>query len=544
MRTRCAALWVLVAVVASLFLSVPLLAQPRGVNDGWQDDGTVVRLKTLTDRVGIGTTTPGGKLDITTDGQTRPSIELTNTCTLFGDVVKTYYIDVTNEGCLGNRLVFGYAEGWDTSGIDLCHGEGAIMAFRSEGNVGIGTLDPEARLHVAGDAIVSGPVGGIETTLQVIGGSGAGPTHHGVQFESRGYDPDIAGFIRVANLDRSDFVTISSGRAYDAVGRILFSSALTRLDIGPTPTDNIPPYGGISISASGNVGIGTTAPRTKLEVQAGPTGILLTDENSNNGSLQIAYNDAGAYSFLQSADASILRSLSLNPNGGNVGIGTTAPQAKLDVAGPMQVQSDMYVWGSGQIGGALTVYGGDVTVLGNLWVYGYKYFVQPHPEDAAKEIRFVCLEGPEAGTYFRGSSRLVDGQAVVEVPEAFSMTTEPEGLTVQLTAIGPARIWVEQYDLNRIAVRGDADIEFHYLVNGVRRGFADFKPIGENQAYLPATRGVPYGEELRPSLREMLVENGTLNTDFTPNETTAARLGWTLEDPTEKREKSPSLQTK
>ncbi|MEW6746220.1 MAG: hypothetical protein AB1486_26060 [Planctomycetota bacterium] len=200
------------------------------------------------------------------------------------------------------------------------------------------------------------------------------------------------------------------------------------------------------------------------------------------------------------------------------------------------------VMGAGRA--ALTVYGGEVTVVGNLWVYGHKDFAQPHPEDASKEIRFVCLEGPEAGTYFRGSSRLEDGLAVVEVPEAFRMTTEPEGLTVQVTAIGPARIWVEKYDLNRITVRGDADVEFHYLVNGVRRGFADFDPIGENQAYVPSTKDVPCGNELQPALREMLVQNGTLKPDFTPNEATAARLGWTLKDPTEKQERSSSPHTK
>jgi len=32
-------------------------------------------------------------------------------------------------------------------------------------------------------------------------------------------------------------------------------------------------------------------------------------------------------------------------------------------------------------------------------------------------------------------------------------------------------------------------------------------------------------------LRQLLVENGTLNSDFTPNEATAQRLGWKLIDP-------------
>jgi hypothetical protein len=42
---------------------------------------------------------------------------------------------------------------------------------------------------------------------------------------------------------------------------------------------------------------------------------------------------------------------------------------------------------------------------------------------------------------------------------------------------------------------------------------------------------VPFGTQFPEGLRRILVENGTLNADFTPNEATAARLGWELADP-------------
>ena len=35
--------------------------------------------------------------------------------------------------------------------------------------------------------------------------------------------------------------------------------------------------------------------------------------------------------------------------------------------------------------------------------------------DPSKEVRFACLEGNESGTYFRGSSQLVNGVAVIDV---------------------------------------------------------------------------------------------------------------------------------
>ena len=37
--------------------------------------------------------------------------------------------------------------------------------------------------------------------------------------------------------------------------------------------------------------------------------------------------------------------------------------------------------------------------------------------------------------------------------------------------------------------------------------------------------------QLRAEVRDLLVENGILNADFTPNATTAARMGWELRDP-------------
>jgi hypothetical protein len=55
------------------------------------------------------------------------------------------------------------------------------------------------------------------------------------------------------------FIDFSDGSEEDADFRIIERSG--RLDIGATPTSN-----GMSISSSGNVGIGTTSPAYKLDV--------------------------------------------------------------------------------------------------------------------------------------------------------------------------------------------------------------------------------------------------------------------------------------
>lgn len=188
--------------------------------------------------------------------------------------------------------------------------------------------------------------------------------------------------------------------------------------------------------------------------------------------------------------------------------------------------------GDGVVGTAADPTAFGVFAMGDLGASGLKPFVHPHPTDPSRQIRFVALEGNEPGTYHRGTAQLVDGVAVVPVPEDFRLVTRAEGLTAQVTAVGgPAILWIEQQDLETLVVRGSHDVAFHYLVQGVRRGFEDMQTIEPNRVFVPTVRGVPFGNAYRESYRQLLVENGILNPDYTPNEFTAARLGWTLENP-------------
>ncbi|MEM8713800.1 MAG: hypothetical protein AAGG01_22895, partial [Planctomycetota bacterium] len=165
---------------------------------------------------------------------------------------------------------------------------------------------------------------------------------------------------------------------------------------------------------------------------------------------------------------------------------------------------------------------------GDTGATGTKSFIQPHPTDAAKQIKFVCLEGNESGTYFRGKTHLQAGGAVIEVPEDFRLVSESENLTVQITPMVNARVWVESYGLDRIVIGSTADIEVHYMVNGVRKGYGNLQTIERNTAYVPREAG-QFGRQYPQEIRDMLVENGTLNPDYTPNLETAARLGWSLD---------------
>lgn len=166
---------------------------------------------------------------------------------------------------------------------------------------------------------------------------------------------------------------------------------------------------------------------------------------------------------------------------------------------------------------------------GGLSGTGTKNFLEPHPTDATKLIRYTSLEGPEAGTYFRGTATTVDGFAVITVPETFRWVTDPEGLTVQLTPTGRdfALMRVESSDLNTIVVRSSLDsTTFHFMVNGVRRAYKDQDVIIDNYLLKPTGPGDLMPAGLSAIEKARLIQNGTYNQDGTVNLETAERVGW------------------
>jgi len=164
-----------------------------------------------------------------------------------------------------------------------------------------------------------------------------------------------------------------------------------------------------------------------------------------------------------------------------------------------------------------------------------KSFVQPHPTDGTKEIHYVSLEGPEHGVYFRGSAALVGGQAVLEVPESFRLVARDEGLTVNLTALGPtAGLYVAAKGRERIVVRenpgGAGDASFDFLVMGVRSALPEHVAVQPNVHFAPQP-GTRIAEDALPgAYRELMIRNGTLGSDGTASAEAGLRLGWKRAD--------------
>jgi hypothetical protein len=103
------------------------------------------------------------------------------------------------------------------------------------------------------------------------------------------------------------------------------------------------PTSSIDIAASGNVGIGNASPDLRLDVEVanattdfGNTFTYATGiGNVSNKKIAIGYDETGQdIGLIQSVHIGTgFKNLALNPNGGNVGIGTTAPTDALSVNG-------------------------------------------------------------------------------------------------------------------------------------------------------------------------------------------------------------------
>jgi hypothetical protein len=112
-----------------------------------------------------------------------------------------------------------------------------------------------------------------------------------------------------------------------------------------------------------------------------------------------------------------------------------------------------------------------------------KSFRSQHPSDANKEIWYASLEGPEAAAYVRGTTKLMDGTAVITLPEHFVAVANPEGTTVQLTprSAQSRGLAVVEQSSDRVVIRelggGTGSYEFDFLVMSVRKGFENFEVI-------------------------------------------------------------------
>lgn len=266
----------------------------------------------------------------------------------------------------------------------------------------------------------------------------------------------------------------------------------------------------------------------------GPCGLRVTQNSTGSGRAIVGEagfagnNSAGVFGVHGSCPvASVYEGVGVRGEGCGAGVvgvarvvGTSGAVA--DVNGNVLVEgylgfnpslssTNYGVWSTANYGGA-----------------GAKFFVEPHPTDPSKVIRYIALEGNEPGTYFRGRSRFDRGLSRIRVPEDFRLVTDSEGLTVQITPIREmASFAVMKADLNEIVVRSSRNVEFYYLVQGVRRSHKHLTaPIGSGSEFMPKSADATIPRSLTPWQKQLLIQNGTYKPDGTVDMDTARRLGW------------------
>ncbi|HET8948805.1 MAG TPA: hypothetical protein VFQ07_17635 [Candidatus Polarisedimenticolia bacterium] len=120
-------------------------------------------------------------------------------------------------------------------------------------------------------------------------------------------------------------------------------------------------------------------------------------------------------------------------------------------------------------------------------------FVQNHPDASDRSIVYHAPESSEVNVYTRGSARLKNGVARVDLDPTFAWTANPDvGLTASVTPRGaePVALSVERVSTRDLVVRGPAgsDVAFDFWITGLRIGFEEMPVVTprEHEAAIPA----------------------------------------------------------
>ena len=311
---------------------------------------------------GIGTTNPDSRLQVAGGALHVGAYNAPQNIDIEGGV---------NFKILGNTIS-SIQRNWSDSlngGLTLQYAQAGVLydglSLKTTGNVGIGTTNPGALLHVNGGSIYAqnnANSGNVAAAL-TSGAADVNGGHAGIGVNS--YANAIDYNYGMTRIDAAKSAWLLTGRNANTANQANDFFSLKYSNVAGTTSEYL------RIDAAGNIGIGTPAPTGKLSVyNSNGSDIDFLHLNSGTfpkvtaiglGSDAVSYNytSAGAalnvkgsaqiaaiqsaasnaptdMAFYTTAGGNVVERLRISA-GGNVGIGTTGPAATLDISGSMRL---------------------------------------------------------------------------------------------------------------------------------------------------------------------------------------------------------------